>query len=57
VIGLPGEDNRGVPQALALLAELPVLAAQPPQLLTLSRGEAIMAVAGGELGLAGELGR
>jgi hypothetical protein len=55
VTGLPGEENRGLTEDLALLAQLPVLAAQPPHLLTLSRGQAVMAVAGVQVSLADPL--
>jgi hypothetical protein len=55
VIGLPGEENRGLAEDLALLAQLPVLAAQPPQLLTLGRGQSIGAVAGVQVSLADPL--
>ena len=36
-----GEEGRGFSQDLALLGEDPVLAAQPPQLLALIRGQAL----------------
>jgi hypothetical protein len=45
VIGLPGEENRGLPEDFKLLAQVPNLTAQPAQLLALGRGEAVGAPA------------
>jgi hypothetical protein len=42
--------HRGLPEDLALLTELSVLTAQPAQLLTLDRGEAVVASAGIQVG-------
>jgi hypothetical protein len=50
VIGLPGEENRGLAQDLALLTQLPDLTTQPAQLLTLGGGEAVAAPAGIQVG-------
>jgi hypothetical protein len=55
VIGLPGEENRGLVQDLALLAQLPDLTAQPTQLVALGGGEAVGAPAGVQVGLADPL--
>src|SRR5882672_2640493 len=43
--GLPSEPGRGFFQDVALLAERPHLAPEPPQLLTLLGGQAVLAVA------------
>jgi hypothetical protein len=45
VIGLPGEETRGLAEDFTLLASSG-LTAQPAQLLTLGRGEAVAAAAG-----------
>ena len=55
VTGLPGEENRGLAQDLALLAQIPVLPAQPAQLLALDGGEAIAAATCVQIGLADPL--
>src|SRR5438046_3536036 len=49
--GLPSEPGRGFFQNLPLLAEDLVLAPEPPQLLALVRGQAVLAVAGVAIGL------
>src|SRR5947207_6438218 len=49
--GLPSEPGRGFFQNLPLLAEDLVLAPEPPQLLALFRGQAILAVAVVAIGL------
>src|SRR5438034_1645465 len=49
--GLPSEPGRGFFQDLPLLAEDLVLAPEPPQLLALFRGQAVLAVAVVAIGL------
>jgi hypothetical protein len=49
-IGLPGEENRGLPEDFTLLAQVPDLTAQPAQLLALGRGEAVAAPASVQVG-------
>jgi hypothetical protein len=55
VTGLPGEENRGLTEDLALLAQLPILPAQAAQLLTLDAGEAIATATCVQIGLANPL--
>jgi hypothetical protein len=50
VIGLPGEENRGLAQDLALLAQVPVLTPQPAQLLTLAADQPVGAPASIKIG-------
>jgi hypothetical protein len=56
VTGLPScEENRGLAEDLTLLAQLPDLTAQPPQLITLGDGEAIATATCVQLSLADPL--
>jgi hypothetical protein len=55
VIGLPGEENRSLTQDLPLFAEIPVLTAQPAQLLTLVAREPVGTPAGIEVSVADPL--
>jgi hypothetical protein len=55
VTGLPGEENRGLAEDLALLPQLPILPAQPAQLITLDAGEAIATATCVQISLANPL--
>ena len=55
VTGLPCEENRGLAEDLALLAQIPILPAQAAQLITLDSGEAIATTTCVQIGLANPL--
>jgi len=52
VIGLPGEENRGLAEDLAFFTQIPDLTTQLSQLVALGGGEAVRTAAGVQVGLA-----